>query len=119
MKLVSDPHFGCIAQPCDLHAGVASKNKEETRKIGNYGPTMECVGAQLLHKCDILQDYRVWLMPSRPNLDEARLMQGCLDETGKERMRIERLGFQLRVELYADEPRMIRALDDFRKQAIG
>ena len=33
-------------------------------------------------------------------------------------MRVEGLGLQLRVELHADEPRMVRALDDLREGAV-
>src|SRR6185369_8818526 len=47
----------------------------------------------------------------RPS-DETRLLQCCSDEAGEERVRLERPALQLRMELDADEPRMVGALDD-------
>ena len=41
------------------------------------------------------------------------------NESGKERMRRQGFGFEFRMELAADEPRMIRNLDDLNVDAIG
>src|SRR5205085_6891632 len=40
--------------------------------------------------------------------DQPALLHRSLDEAGEERVRVEGLGLQLRMELHADEPGMIR-----------
>jgi len=57
--------------------------------------------------------------PGVSALNEAGLLHSGRDEAGEQRVRIKRLGFQLRVELHAHEPGMIRPLHDFRQHAIG
>src|SRR5437763_4774060 len=52
-------------------------------------------------------------------LHQPALLDGRLDEGGEQRVRLERAGFQLRVELHPDEPRMILVLDDLRQDAVG
>src|SRR5690606_411478 len=58
--------------------------------------------------------------PTRPRqaLDKPRPLNARLDEGGEKRMRIERPGFQFRVVLDPDEPRVIGDFHDFRKRAI-
>lgn len=51
-------------------------------------------------------------------LDQARLFQSSGDKTVKQWMRFKWARFQFWMELYANEPRMIRPLDDFWKQAV-
>src|SRR6185437_14284248 len=41
------------------------------------------------------------------------------NECGENRMRRERFGFEFRMELASDEPRVIRTLDDLHVNAIG
>src|SRR5260370_36318625 len=41
------------------------------------------------------------------------VLDGGADEGREERMRFERLGFEFRVELAAEEPRVVGGLDDF------
>lgn len=53
-----------------------------------------------------------------PGLNQPALLDRRLDETCEQRMRIEGLALQLRVELHADEPGVVRALDDFRQCAV-
>ena len=48
-----------------------------------------------------------------------RLLQRSRNESGKQRVRIERAALQFRMKLYADEPGMLRPFNDFRQQAIG
>src|ERR1700722_8168422 len=43
----------------------------------------------------------------------AFVVDGGADEGGKKRMRLEGLGFEFRVELAAEEPRMIGGFDNF------
>src|SRR5207248_7797606 len=52
-------------------------------------------------------------------LHQPALLDRRLDEGGEQRVRLERAGFQLRVELHPDEPRMILVLDDLRQDAVG
>src|SRR5579862_3222523 len=52
-------------------------------------------------------------------LHQPRLVDGGLDERGEERVRLERARFQLGVKLHADEPRMLRDLDDLGQEAVG
>jgi molecular chaperone IbpA len=52
-------------------------------------------------------------------MSKPALLHRRRDEAGEQRVRIERLALQLRVELHADEPRMIRPLDDLGQQPIG
>jgi len=47
------------------------------------------------------------------------LFDGGADERGKERVWREGLGLELRVELTAEEPGMIRRFDDFHVMAVG
>ena len=51
-------------------------------------------------------------------LYKARLLDRRADEVGKQRMGAEGPGFQLGVELHADEPRVVRNLHDFRQAAV-
>ena len=46
------------------------------------------------------------------------MLIGRLDESGKQRMRFERLGFEFRMELAAQEPRMVRDLADLDVHAV-
>src|SRR5579875_210540 len=48
-------------------------------------------------------------------LDKAGLPNSGGDKAAKQRMRREGLGFQFRMELHPDEPRVIGILDDFRQ----
>src|SRR3546814_18135805 len=41
------------------------------------------------------------------------------DEGREQRMRVERLRFELRMELHADEPGMVRQFDYFRQHSVG
>ena len=52
-------------------------------------------------------------------LNQPTVMYGRFDIGGEERVRFERLRFQFRMKLHADEPRMVRNLDDFRQLPIG
>src|SRR5207249_8832184 len=47
------------------------------------------------------------------------LLEGSADESGEERVRFERLGFEFRVKLAAEEPRMVRGFDDFDVIFVG
>src|SRR3954452_6653006 len=51
--------------------------------------------------------------------DEPALVERCADEAGEERVRLERTALELRMELDADEPWMVRPLDDFRQAIVG
>src|SRR5437868_4447142 len=53
------------------------------------------------------------------SLHQAALVFGGADERGKEGMGRERPGFELRMVLYADEPGMVRDLDDLGQDAVG
>jgi methyl-accepting chemotaxis protein len=50
--------------------------------------------------------------------NQPALFHRRLDETGEQRMRVERPAFQFRVVLHADEPRMIRIFDRLRQHAV-
>ena len=52
------------------------------------------------------------------SLNEPALHHRCLDERGEQRVRRERSRLELRVELHADEPRMIVVFDDLRQHAV-
>ena len=54
-----------------------------------------------------------------PELNQPRLVECGAHEGSEQRVRLEGLGFQLGMELDADEPGMIWKLDDFRQRAIG
>src|SRR5579859_994 len=51
-------------------------------------------------------------------LDEPRLLECCANERREQRMRLERLRLQFRMELHADEPGMVRELDDLGQHAV-
>lgn len=56
----------------------------------------------------------------RPHgLHEAALLDGGGDEGAEQRVRLEGAALELRVELHAYEPGMIRVLHRFRQEAIG
>src|SRR5579875_127482 len=55
----------------------------------------------------------------RRELNQPALLYRRLDERGEQRMRIEGLGFELGVELDADEPGMVGELDDLGQLAVG
>jgi hypothetical protein len=52
-------------------------------------------------------------------LHQPRLVERGLDERAEQRVRLERAGFEFRVELHADKPRVLRDFDDLRQQAVG
>lgn len=52
-------------------------------------------------------------------LDEAALLHGCRDEALEERVRFEGAALQLRVELDADEPGVVRVFHGFGQQSVG
>ena len=52
------------------------------------------------------------------SLHQPRLLHGGADEGGEERVRLEGPGFQLWVELHADEPGMVGDLDDLRQEPV-
>src|SRR6266496_2806672 len=52
-------------------------------------------------------------------LHQPALLHRRLDEGGEQRVRLERPGFQLGVELHADEPGMVLVFDDLRQHAVG
>src|SRR3954463_15837324 len=55
---------------------------------------------------------------NKPRLDQAALLHRRLDKARDQRMRLERLALQLRVELHPDEPGMVRPLDDLGQGAV-
>src|SRR3546814_900442 len=59
------------------------------------------------------------LNPFCPALDQPALLHRRFDETSEQRMRIERLRLEFRMELHPDKPWMVRALNDFRQHAVG
>src|SRR3546814_10424523 len=59
------------------------------------------------------------LNPFCPALDQPALLHRRFDETREQRMRIERLRLEFRMELHPDKPWMVRALNDFRQHAVG
>ena len=50
--------------------------------------------------------------------DQPALLHRRFDEAGKQRVRVEGLGLEFRVELHADKPGVIGPLDDFRERAV-
>src|SRR4029077_2879579 len=52
-------------------------------------------------------------------LNQTSLLHGRRDEFAKQRMRLERLGFQLGVVLHADEPGMSGQLNNLGQHAVG
>ena len=62
--------------------------------------------------------YGLYLPCAMGTLNEPRLVDRGADEGGEQWMRLERSRFELRVELDADEPRMVRSLDDLRQQTV-
>src|SRR5207302_1861118 len=52
-------------------------------------------------------------------LDQAGLVERGTNERGEERVRLERLRFELGMELHADEPGMARPLYDLGQLAVG
>src|SRR3546814_10846137 len=61
-------------------------------------------------------------MPFAPyfeRLNQPALLHRRFDESREQRMRIEWLRFELRVELDPDKPRMVGTLNDFRQHAVG
>src|SRR6266566_1354158 len=54
-----------------------------------------------------------------PKLNQPRLIEGGLDERGEQRVRLERLRLKLGMELDADEPGVVRNLDDLRQDTVG
>src|SRR5437763_11543886 len=54
----------------------------------------------------------------RKGLNQPALLQRSLDEAGEERMRLERAALQLGVKLDANEPRMVRPLDNLRQLVV-
>src|SRR5260221_13538096 len=61
----------------------------------------------------------VMLAPMRMLSNQAGLVERGADERREERVRLERLRFQLGMELYADEPGVAGELDDLGQFAIG
>ena len=55
---------------------------------------------------------------SKAGLDEARSLFCRFHKPLKQGVRCERLGFQFRMELYADEPRVVTPLNDFGQGAV-
>src|SRR6202166_567033 len=49
----------------------------------------------------------------------ALVVDGCANEGGEERMRLERLGFEFGVELAAEEPGVIGSFDNFDVVFVG
>src|SRR5271166_436943 len=49
---------------------------------------------------------------------QARLVERRPDKRGEQWMRLERLRFQLWMELYADEPRVVGKFDNFRQHTV-
>src|SRR6185295_10367303 len=56
---------------------------------------------------------------SLASLDEPALLEGRFNEAGEQRMRFERAALELGMELDADEPRMVGALDDLGQLVVG
>ena len=52
-------------------------------------------------------------------LNQPALLHGSRDEALEERMRLEGAAFQLRVELDADEPGVVRVFHGFGQQPVG
>jgi hypothetical protein len=81
------------------------------------GMTVEAVGWAKAHCAVPTHGGHASLCPpyGRPRLHQPRLLHGGVDEGGEERVRLEGPRLQLWVELHADEPGMVRDLDDLRQ----
>src|SRR5262249_48944092 len=63
--------------------------------------------------------HAVWHVWSANRLHQSRLLDRSADEGGEERVWRKRPRFQLGMELHADEPGMVRHLDDLREEPVG
>src|SRR5665648_913460 len=58
-------------------------------------------------------------LPNASELHQAALLHGGADEGFEQRMRLKRPRLQFGMELHADEPGMVRDLDDLRQKSVG
>src|SRR6185503_6686790 len=82
-----------------------------------HGPAIRANGLSLPISMLWILTWRGLVMAA--TLHQARLRHGCADKRNEQRMRFEQARLQFRMELHANEPRMIGNFHDLRQDAVG
>src|SRR5580704_9239381 len=80
-----------------------------------FGPTMNTSGRSLPM---VISPTATWRGVMVGCSHQARLVERSADKRSEQWVRLKRLRFQLGMELYADEPRVVGEFDDFRQHAV-
>ena len=110
------------ARGADLDQRAARSRAHAPRLSIWHGPAISTKGRSLprvsgpTSTCRIMALRSPLTLPAQTSRD---CVDGGLDERGEQRVRSERLRLQLRVKLHADEPGVVRQLDDLGQAAVG
>ena len=89
-------------------------------KAGSAAPLGQSGKGELKHRKLSPGTARIFVHPISPSqLHQPALLHGSLNEASKQGVRFEWAALEFRMELDADEPWMIRPLNDFGQRIIG